>query len=45
MSCGLVRLGLARWLRARLRPRPPAQCRQRRIVIAMDGETLRGAPT
>jgi predicted transposase YbfD/YdcC len=35
---------LARWLRARARPTPPpAQRRQRRTVIAVDGKTLRGA--
>ena len=43
LDADLLATVLARWLRARARPIVPPQRRARRIVIAIDGKTMRGA--
>ena len=43
LDAGLLAQVLARWLRERARPVVPRQRRARRIVIAVDGKTMRGA--
>jgi predicted transposase YbfD/YdcC len=43
LDADLLATVLARWLRARARPIVPRQRRARRLVIAVDGKTMRGA--
>ena len=43
LDADLLATVLARWLRTRARPIVPPQRRARRIVIAIDGKTMRGA--